>query len=88
MSRIIEHSANAIVLVHNHPSGDPQPSAEDIRATKQLIEAGENIGIKVLDHIIIGDGVFCSFEQCVSSRETTRMGYGTQHLTVCRRAYV
>ena len=43
----IEQSANSIVLVHNHPSGDPQPSQEDIRATKQLIEAGNQIGIKV-----------------------------------------
>ena len=59
----IEHSANSIVLVHNHPSGDPQPSAEDIRATKQLTEAGENIGIKVLDHVIIGDGIFCSLKE-------------------------
>ena len=59
----IEHAANSIVLVHNHPSGDPQPSAEDIRATKQLVEAGENIGIKVLDHIIIGDGIFCSLKE-------------------------
>ena len=59
----IEHSANSIVLVHNHPSGDPQPSAEDIRATKQLVAAGESIGIKVLDHIIIGDGIFCSLKE-------------------------
>ena len=49
----IEESANSIVLAHNHPSGDPQPSQEDIRATKQLIEAGNYVGIKVLDHIII-----------------------------------
>ena len=59
----IEQSANSIVLVHNHPSGCPQPSSEDIRATKQLIEAGENIGIKVLDHIIIGDGIFVSLNE-------------------------
>ena len=59
----IEQSANSIVLVHNHPSGCPQPSGEDIRATKQLIEAGENIGIKVLDHIIIGDGIFVSLKE-------------------------
>ena len=51
----IEASANSIVLVHNHPSGDPQPSQEDVRATKQLIEAGNHIGIKVLDHVVIGD---------------------------------
>ena len=59
----IEQCANSIVLVHNHPSGDPQPSQEDIRATKQLIEAGNAIGIKVLDHIIIGDGIFVSLKE-------------------------
>ena len=59
----IEQSANSIILVHNHPSGDPQPSQEDIRATKQLIEAGNQIGIRVLDHIIIGDGIFVSLKE-------------------------
>ena len=59
----IEESANSIVLVHNHPSGDPQPSQEDIRATKQLIEAGNHIAIKVLDHVIIGDGIFVSLKE-------------------------
>ncbi len=59
----IEESANSIVLAHNHPSGDPQPSQEDIRATKQLIEAGNQIGIKVLDHIVIGDGIFVSLKE-------------------------
>lgn len=59
----IEESANAIVLAHNHPSGDPKPSQEDIRATKQLIEAGNYVGIKVLDHIIIGDGIFYSLKE-------------------------
>lgn len=59
----IDCCANSIVLVHNHPSGDPQPSQEDIRATKQLIEAGNTIGIKVLDHVIIGDGIFVSLKE-------------------------
>ena len=59
----IEQCANSIVLLHNHPSGDPQPSQEDIRATKRLIEAGNAIGIKVLDHIIIGDGTFVSLKE-------------------------
>ena len=59
----IEQCANSIVLIHNHPSGDPQPSQEDIRATKQLIEAGNAIGIKVLDHVIIGDGIFVSLKE-------------------------
>lgn len=45
----------AIILVHNHPSGDPTPSREDIETTKRLHEAGEILGIKVLDHIVIGD---------------------------------
>ena len=59
----ILENANSIVLVHNHPSGDPQPSQEDIKATKQLIEAGNQIGIKVLDHVIIGDGIFVSLKE-------------------------
>lgn len=53
-------SAAAIILMHNHPSGDPAPSREDIEITKRLKEAGELIGVKVLDHIIIGDS-FHSF---------------------------
>ena len=59
----IDCNANSIVIAHNHPSGDPQPSQEDIRATKQLIEAGNQIGIKMLDHIIIGDGIFVSLKE-------------------------
>lgn len=49
--------ANAvnIILMHNHPSGDPSPSTEDIKVTKRLIEAGNILGVQVLDHIIIGD---------------------------------
>ena len=50
----IMKNASAIVLVHNHPSGDPTPSAEDIRITRQLIEAGKIVDIKVLDHVILG----------------------------------
>jgi DNA repair protein RadC len=59
----IRKSANAIILVHNHPSGDPTPSTEDIDITQRLIEAGHIIGIKVLDHIIIGDNKYISFKQ-------------------------
>jgi DNA repair protein RadC len=47
--------------LHNHPTGDPTPSREDIAITKRLRESGEILGIKVLDHIIIGDGEFMSF---------------------------
>lgn len=52
----IKESANAIILVHNHPSGDPNASEEDIMVTKELVTAGEVIGIKVLDHVIVYDG--------------------------------
>jgi len=47
--------------LHNHPTGDPTPSQEDIAITRRLKESGEILGIKVLDHIIIGDGEFLSF---------------------------
>ena len=50
----IENTASAMVLVHNHPSGDPTPSAEDLRITRQLIDTGRIIDIKVIDHVIIG----------------------------------
>ncbi|MGH2330551.1 RadC family protein [Thermoanaerobacter mathranii] len=52
----IERSCSSIILVHNHPSGDPTPSREDIEVTKRLVEGGNILGIKVLDHVIIGDG--------------------------------
>lgn len=57
----VRESAAAIILVHNHPSGDPTPSREDISITSRLKEAGEIMGVKVLDHIIIGDNTFLSF---------------------------
>jgi DNA repair protein RadC len=50
----ISGATAAVVLAHNHPSGDPQPSAEDIRITRQMVEAGRIIDIKVLDHVVIG----------------------------------
>ena len=50
----IVDNAAAIVLLHNHPSGDPTPSAEDVRITRQLIEVGKVVDIKVLDHVIMG----------------------------------
>lgn len=50
----VAENAAAVVLVHNHPSGDPTPSAEDVRITRQVVEAGRILGILVMDHIIIG----------------------------------
>jgi len=58
----IKRSAAGVILVHNHPSGDPTPSQQDIEATKRLIEAGNIIGIEVLDHLVIGDNKFVSFK--------------------------
>ena len=56
-------SAAALIVAHNHPSGDPTPSAEDVAVTKRLIGAGEIMGIDLLDHIVIGDGVFVSLKE-------------------------
>jgi DNA repair protein RadC len=58
---VIEESAAAIILVHNHPSGDPTPSAEDVAITRRLREVGELMGVSVLDHVVIGDGRYVSF---------------------------
>ena len=56
----IRKSAAAVIFIHNHPSGDPTPSGEDIETTKRLTEAGKLLGIRVLDHVIIGDGRYAS----------------------------
>jgi DNA repair protein RadC len=58
----IRESAAAVVFIHNHPSGDVKPSQEDILLTKRLVQAGEVLGIQVLDHIIIGDNSHFSFK--------------------------
>ena len=54
-------NAAALILIHNHPSGDPAPSAEDLHITRRLREVGAVFDIKVLDHIIVGDGRYVSF---------------------------
>lgn len=58
----VKRSASAILCLHNHPSGDPSPSLEDIAVTKRLHEAGRILGIDVLDHIVVGDGKFVSLK--------------------------
>lgn len=65
----IRTASAAIVLAHNHPSGDPAPSAEDIRITKQLVEAGKIVDIKVLDHVIVGKRDENGRDRFVSLRE-------------------
>jgi DNA repair protein RadC len=59
----INHNAASVVLVHNHPSGDPAPSDEDIALTRKMIEAGKLLDISVLDHLIIGDGKYVSLKE-------------------------
>ena len=59
----IRRNAAAIIVVHNHPSGDPTPSLEDIRVTRDIREAGTLLDIDLLDHVIIGNGRFCSMKE-------------------------
>jgi DNA repair protein RadC len=57
----VKESAAAVIFLHNHPSGDPTPSQEDRILTARLVSAGEVLGIRVLDHLIVGDGRYVSF---------------------------
>ena len=57
----IRESAGAVVFVHNHPSGDPTPSVEDVEITRWLCAVADLVGIRVLDHVVIGDGSYVSF---------------------------
>ncbi len=62
-SEAVKCGCNSIIFVHNHPSGDPTPSNEDIRTTDRLVNAGDILGIKVLDHIVLGDGRYVSLKE-------------------------
>jgi DNA repair protein RadC len=57
---VVRESAAAVLLIHNHPSGDPTPSREDLELTGRLRDAGELIGVRVIDHVIIGNGCYVS----------------------------
>jgi DNA repair protein RadC len=59
----LKRSAASIICMHNHPSGDPSPSREDIEVTKRLVECGKLIGIDLLDHIIIGEQKYVSLKE-------------------------
>lgn len=61
--RALEVSASAIILVHNHPSGDPTPSRADVQMTKQIVEAARALGVEVHDHLIVGREGVSSFRQ-------------------------
>ena len=58
---VVRESAAAVIFVHNHPSGDPTPSKEDIEITRRLREVGDIMGVRVLDHIVVGNGRYVSF---------------------------
>ena len=59
----LKQSAAAVILIHNHPSGDPTLSTEDIAVTKRLVEAGKILGVEVLDHLVIGENCYNSFKE-------------------------
>lgn len=59
----VKRSAASVVVAHNHPSGSPQPSQEDVHITRRLAESGKMIGIELLDHVVIGDGQFVSLKE-------------------------
>ena len=59
--QVVRYSAAAVIFVHNHPSGAPTSSKEDIEITRRLREVGEIMGVRVLDHVVIGKGRYVSF---------------------------
>lgn len=67
---VIHAGGAAVVLVHNHPSGDPSPSAEDIKLTRQMVQTGQVVGIKVLDHVILGRKASARCSDYLSLRES------------------
>jgi DNA repair protein RadC len=72
----VRESAAAVLALHNHPSGDPRPSREDHEVTRRLSEAGEILGIRLLDHVVIGGEGFTSFarEGWLPTQEARRSG--------------
>ena len=68
----IQNSAASIILVHNHPSGDPTPSNDDIKITERLIEAGKILGIEIDDHVIISDNLFASLRSDIKTSKLWR----------------
>ena len=59
----LRRHAVSLILVHNHPSGDPTPSPDDQQITARIYQAGELLGIHLLDHLVIGDHRYCSFRE-------------------------
>jgi DNA repair protein RadC len=59
----IRANAAAVIIIHNHPSGDPTPSPDDVAVTRQIIQAGKLLDVDVLDHLVIGRGRFVSLKE-------------------------
>ena len=57
---LVSQSASGAIFVHNHPSGDPEPSAQDLELTERLVAAGSLLGIRILDHVVVGSGRYTS----------------------------
>lgn len=76
--RAIQSACAAVILVHNHPSGDPTPSAEDLRITRQLVAAGKVVGIEVLDHVILGHPQEGRENDFISLRESGMVQFGSE----------
>jgi DNA repair protein RadC len=73
----------SILLVHNHPSGDPTPSPEDVLVTREIVSAGKLLDIEVLDHLVIGQGVWVSMREKVRILRK-RIGFGRLQFTIGR----
>jgi DNA repair protein RadC len=59
----VEAPAAAVIVAHNHRSGDPSPSPEDVNVTRQIVQAGKLLDIELLDHLIFGNGIFVSLKE-------------------------
>jgi DNA repair protein RadC len=89
---VIRDSAAAVIFMHNHPSGNPDPSKDDHMLTARLAEAGNLLGIRVLDHVVIGDGAFVSLRDLGAFREEHGMshaaeGYGSRESSQSREEH-
>lgn len=70
----LREAAAAIIVVHNHPSGDPEPSAEDLAVTRRLIDAGRLLGVPLLDHVVVADGGYVSIRERMGFEAEPRRG--------------
>jgi DNA repair protein RadC len=59
----LKRNSAAIIVSHNHPSGDPSPSPEDVLVTREIVSAGKLLDVEVLDHIVVGHGCWCSLRE-------------------------